>query len=550
MQATATQTWNVTNTRTIAWYVHLFPSLTDLAFLLPAFLLFALLPGAHLLFSDGDTGWHIRTGDWILAHAAVPSVDLFSFSKPDQPWFAWEWGSDVLFALIHRVAGLAGVALATVLILGAVSATLFRLVRRYSDNDVLAFAVTVFATCGSMIHWLARPHVISWLFVLLFCHAIRSEEEGNPKPLYALPALMLLWTNLHGAFFVGIALLIVSALGALLSVVLEGTERAPRAYSQSKRYLLCAAASVAATFVNPYGWHLHKHVIEYLGDSKLLDKIQEFQSVNFHQGFSLFFEAMLLLAVAAAFWALRQGRYAAAINVVLWAHLALVSARNIPIFNLVAAAPVACLLSDALGRARTVRLLRKPAELVSEIVREFKPLERLERWYLLAAAGAFALAFCFASNQPGFDARFNPKYFPYSVMSTLRQAGIERLFTSDQWSDYLIYEFYPSRRVFMDGRSDFYGTDFVTTYQHIAGARYDWRQDLDRYGIDGVMLGADAPLATVLKESPRWKLLFDDGKVILFKRTLLSPGAFGTAFLGTNTRPKRVSTSTLQERRG
>src|SRR5579875_1779406 len=136
MQASAAQTWNIPHTATVRWYVQLLPSLTDLAFLLPAFLLFRILSGARILFSDGDTGWHIRTGDWILAHGAVPRMDLFSFTKPHQAWFAWEWGSDVLFALIHRMAGLTGLAFGAVVLLGAVSALLFRLIRRYSDNDI------------------------------------------------------------------------------------------------------------------------------------------------------------------------------------------------------------------------------------------------------------------------------------------------------------------------------------------------------------------------------------------------------------------------------
>ena len=33
-----------------------------------------------------------------------------------------------------------------------------------------------------------------------------------------------------------------------------------------------------------------------------------------------------------------------------------------------------------------------------------------------------------------------------------------RIFTHDQWGDYLIYRLYPQTKVFMDGRSDFYGT--------------------------------------------------------------------------------------------
>ena len=58
------------------------PSLTDVAFLMPISFIFMKLSGAHTLLGDGDTGWHIRTGQWILAHHQVPHTDLFSFSRP------------------------------------------------------------------------------------------------------------------------------------------------------------------------------------------------------------------------------------------------------------------------------------------------------------------------------------------------------------------------------------------------------------------------------------------------------------------------------------
>src|SRR5947199_7417963 len=87
------------------------PSLADL---FPAILLIAEFgrPSSwQALLADGDTGWHIRTGDFILQNGRVPWRDLFSYSRPGEPWFAWEWLADVLFALLHRWRGLEGVAL-------------------------------------------------------------------------------------------------------------------------------------------------------------------------------------------------------------------------------------------------------------------------------------------------------------------------------------------------------------------------------------------------------------------------------------------------------
>jgi hypothetical protein len=99
----------------------------------------------------------------------------------------------------------------------------------------------------------------------------------------------------------------------------------------------------------------------------------------------------------------------------------------------------------------------------------------------------------------------------------------KRIFTYDQWADYLIYRLYPRKPVFIDGRSDFFGMPIVTSAQHILSAQYDWKILLQRYGVDMVLVKPDAPLCAVLKLSPDWAMRFDDGKVLVFEAASLHP---------------------------
>jgi hypothetical protein len=72
--------------------------LPDLRLLVAAVTLFCALvlyDAPTQLFRDSDAGWHIRNGERILATGAVPRVDTWSFAKPGESWFAWEWGADV-----------------------------------------------------------------------------------------------------------------------------------------------------------------------------------------------------------------------------------------------------------------------------------------------------------------------------------------------------------------------------------------------------------------------------------------------------------------------
>ena len=331
--------------------VKLLPSLADIAFLMPIALLFGRMGGLTVLLGDGDTGWHIRTGEWILAHHAVPYRDLFSYSKPDSIWYAWEWLADVVFAGLNKAGGLAAISLFAVLLIAGTITLVFRLARRKS-NAVVAIAVTVLAMAGSSIHWLARPHLFTLLFAVIFLNGLYHVREGQSRVagipwLVLLPVLTVLWSNLHGGFLVGVLLIAVFGAGELLRVLLAaGEEGRAAGFERAGKYFLSALACLVASLLNPYTYHLHVHVWQYLRDPYLGERIMEFLSVSFHHPIAIFFESMLAGGVLAAAWCARRGSFTEPLLFLLWAHLALLSARNIPIFMIVVA-PMVAAVADA-----------------------------------------------------------------------------------------------------------------------------------------------------------------------------------------------------------
>src|SRR5678816_1711160 len=100
------------------FFARCFPSVDDFTFLAPAILLFCLMGGVASMLVDGDTGWHLRAGEWILEHHQFPTADFFSFTKSGQPWFAWEWLWEATFAFMNRVAGMPAVILGNLVVLG------------------------------------------------------------------------------------------------------------------------------------------------------------------------------------------------------------------------------------------------------------------------------------------------------------------------------------------------------------------------------------------------------------------------------------------------
>src|SRR5579864_418814 len=83
------------NTAAPAWARMAMPSVADLIFVaVLAVLVFT--PLSVRLLGDAGIGWHIRTGQQILATHSVPNSDPFSSSTAGQRWFAWEWLYDVI----------------------------------------------------------------------------------------------------------------------------------------------------------------------------------------------------------------------------------------------------------------------------------------------------------------------------------------------------------------------------------------------------------------------------------------------------------------------
>ncbi len=245
----------------VRWFL---PSVADLIFVAMLGLLVFTALSIRLL-GDAGIGWHIRTGQLILAMHAVPHVDPFSSSMAGRPWFAWEWLYDLLVGWLERVAGLNGVVLFTALIIGGVFSWTFRLLVQRGTNVLLALILVLLAASASMIHFLARPHVVSWLFTVLYVWILESSEENSR--LWLLPPLMLVWVNVHGGFLVGFALLAIYWIAAAWLWLrfsqwptedrFEEVLRRIRAGRRVRILARTGILSAAVTLINPYGYKLH-----------------------------------------------------------------------------------------------------------------------------------------------------------------------------------------------------------------------------------------------------------------------------------------------------
>jgi hypothetical protein len=264
------------------------------------------------------------------------------------------------------------------------------------------------------------------------------------------------------------------------------------------------------------------HMAQYLRDPWNSQHIVEFLSPSFHHPTAIFFEAMLVMAVAAAVWNLRQGRFTETLLMVVWAHGGLLAARNIPIFVIAAAPPVAAAIQQWLLTVPDLNVaawLRAAAGKFNRVADETGETDSIARLHLVSVLGMLLVAaLVYAPHPPKkFRAEFDPKFYPAGALATLRSDPAGRIFTHDEWGDYLIWRLYPGHKVFVDGRSDFYGDDFEEKYIDVMNVKYGWEKILGGFGVDTILLPPSAPLSGALKESSRWRVVYDDGIALVFR---------------------------------
>jgi hypothetical protein len=480
----------------------LVPSVMEVFFAAMLVVLLAPHGGPEALLADGDTGWHIRTGQRILSAGAVPRGDPFSFTRPGQPWFAWEWLADVLFAGAFRLRGLAGVVALAAVVLALAAAVLFAWLLRRGAGLWIGLAVTLAAASASSLHYLARPHVFSILLYTVSL-AILDADRASPRgSTWWLVPLCGVWANLHAGF---------AALPATLALA-AAVEVCRRRFLPAARYGAMALACLAASGLNPYGFRLHLHIARYLGASWVLDHVQEFQSPSIRSEGAVVFALLLLAGAAAAGRRLRTGQdpWEAAL-IFAWGYLALRSARSIPFFAMAAAPAVADAVADWCRARAAASSAASPLRILWESGRDLGRPRAPGVWLAAAAAAGMAMV----PACPGFpEGRFPVR----AVEANLARLG-GRVLTSDQWADYLIYRGDPAQRVFFDGRSDFYGPALGEEYRALLNAGPGWREALGRHRFDAALLPRDWPLSGFLDREPGWRRVYEDRSAVVFENT-------------------------------
>jgi hypothetical protein len=450
---------------------------------------------AWSMLQDGDSGWHIATGEWILNHRAVPTVDPFSFTFAGRPWVAHEWLSEVLIAVAWRAAGWSGVSLLFALAGTGLFLILGAELRRWL-SPLAMFAVLMAVLVMLQPFVLARPHMLAWPLLAGWLVALVRAREKARAPRWPLALLIVPWANLHGSFLFGLLLVGPFALEALIEA--KG-RRLPVLIDWGRFGLLALLASLAT----PHGADALIFPFQ-VSIMESLPMIAEWQATNFqsHGGFEL----VLLGTIAVLL--LKDVRMAPLRLLLLLGtlYLAFHHIRHQAMLAIIGA----ILMAEPLGRALVGDALPKPA------LRE----ALAGQWGRYARPGAIIAAVLLAVATVRLAVpmeRPNSREVPVAAVAAM-PAGLrgQNGFNRYGFGGILILNGY---RPYIDGRADLYGDAFMREYGRIVdGDMARWKAAVDRWNLRWAMLAPDEPLARLLAKDPRWPLIYRDKWAVIHVR--------------------------------
>jgi len=444
---------------------------------------------------DEDLWSHIATGNWILAHRAVPTQDIFGAYTLGKPWVAYTWLFDVLMAKTYSALGLHGIAtLATVLTLGFVASLVVLFSRCGRMLRAIALAALVFSASAIVVT--PRPWLFTCLFFVLELYLLsQARDRGQAAWLIPVPPLLALWANVHIQFVYGLAVMGLFAIEYPVAAVLKWDSTSAR--RMNRWFVVALVLSTLATLANPYGWRLYNVVAEYATQKTAVQVIQEMQPLQFRTASdwaALFLVCSALFAIAG-----RQRRSTLMISLLIvsmW--FGFRTGRDVWFMAVISA----WIIANYSGR---------PDKVLTKV--------RMMQWAIavpVTAAVALAVLQSKSVSAKALQESASQR-FPVQASAYIEKHGMKTpLYNPYGWGGYLIWRL-PGMPVSIDGRANLYGDDGLVRFMQTWTGQRNWAEDPALMKANTIILERNSALASILRSDARFRMVYDDKVASVFE---------------------------------
>lgn len=499
------------------------PSLPMVVWLV-MFLRLTVTPAASDLVSfDGDAVLHVLLGRLMIARGGLLPTEPTNFLAPDRPFIAHEWLCEVVMAASWELLGWAGPVLLTAAVVATVHALLLGTVRAGGVGLWPSLATCLLAMPVVNSHAHARPHVLTWLFVLVWIELIRRYESGRLTfagwMVRGVP-LMVVWANVHAGFLAAFYLLGLWGLAAIYRGLTDPAPQRPQAWRTFWGLVLGGFVALAASGANPWGFSLHVHFLTWLADARLMNFTSEFMSPDFRSGGKSIL-VYLLVMVAALAASSRRPTPSEWIPLLGAAVMALQSGRHAALLALVSAPLLGRQLQGWLDDlSKCDGPAASGAQGVEASSRRLDADFAARRGWLLPGIAMLSVALLagpLGIVKIGIDPAKQPvEAADYVAAHPDQFRG--RMLNPFTWGAYLAWRMYPEKQVFINSWHDHLGPELIQLWMGVDGGAPGWEEVLRRYHVNWIVHPPQGPLVWQLDKHPGWRRVHADPTAVLYVR--------------------------------
>lgn len=471
--------------------------------------------GPYLFNADGDLGRHLTLGKYILDTSQIPLKDIFSNSMLGQPLSPHEWLAAVLFRIFYDWFGLTGVVLFTSAILGVVFWLITNQIYQITRSSTITLILVVVGIAGSRIHWLARPHIFTFLFLFLWIQALNNKYSFWKKWLICV-VIMATWVNTHGAFVTGYVYVGILILGAFVDIF-RMKEKIFH-IQQIKEYLGILITSLVLSLVNPSGQAIWQTIIGFLSSRYLVNHTVEYMPPVLYQTGVIPFSLLVIISLVAIIFRYKWMKTAEILSLVFFAGFGLMSGRNIPLFILVS---LPILAKQAIEKFPQLRMKLDDHYSFLEAERKPQSVWVNIRWIVSTVGIVFVLGAAVFKLIPALSERNQYDLTKFPVQATdwwIEHPQSGNTFNEFGWGGYLLYRLWPDELVFIDGQTDFYGEKLTRDYEALSNTFPGWERLLQKYEIRNTITPTHSPLAQALARQPDWSVIYSDPTTVIMQK--------------------------------
>ena len=426
--------------------------------------------------SDPDMYWHLASARWMVDHGALLTTDVFSSTAAGQPYSVGEWLGQLVLYASYSAAGWAGLALLRGVLVAIEAFFVTYLAVRSQPRLAIAVPIAIAAIVLSSILWTDRPNLFSFaLFPALYALLVEARA-GRLRLLFVVPPLMLVWSDLHGGYALGVVLV---ALFTVEAIVTRGAWRS---------FAVATALAAVATLLDPGAFGFGAALAHAGAPPRF---IVEESPPDVLTPAGALFAAFVLATIAIGMRAGGTVLDALVLLPLLW--LGFSAQRDMPYYAF-AAVPY---LASGIPRAIAVPTWRV----------------RTPRGTLVGASVGVAIVAVFALT--AIPRAPDERAYPTGAVALLDQTR-GALLNEYDWGGFLIWRA-PSHPVFIDGRLLPFVPRVMADWEEAVRLGPSYRDVLQRYGIGAVLLRPDRALAGALREDG-WRVLGETDRWVLLSR--------------------------------